>query len=120
MKRYLIVAGSVALAIAAGVAFLPSVSDAAARNGGGGGGGHSGGFHGGGRGGGFHGGARVGGFHGGGIRQGGGGYGGGGYGVGLGIAGLATGALVGSYPYYGNCSGYPARYDQYGRLINQC
>jgi len=82
---------------------------------GGGGGYHGGGYHGGG----YHGG----GYHGGGY--GGGGYGGGGFGVGpaigLGIAGLAAGALVGSYdPYYGNCSGYPARYDQYGRLINPC
>ena len=83
MKSHLFIAGSIALALAAGVMFLPSISDAAVRNGGGGGGGHGGAFHGGGHGGGLHAGARAGGLHvGGGSRQGGGGYGGGGYGGG--------------------------------------
>ena len=56
------------------------------------------------------------------------GYGGGGFrggalglGLGLGAGALGVGALTGPYyPYYGNCSNFPARYDQYGRLIAQC
>ena len=99
-----------ALAVAVGL-LTPAVATAQGHGGGGGGHGGGGAAHAGG------------GYHGGGY--GGGGYGGGGFGVGpaigLGIAGLSAGALVGSYdPYYGNCSGYPARYDQYGRLINPC
>jgi len=39
MKNQLFIAGSIALALAAGVMFLPSLSDAATRNRGGGGGG---------------------------------------------------------------------------------
>jgi hypothetical protein len=105
MKNLRIIAGSIALALAAGAMLIPVVSEAAMRNGGGGhgGGGHGGGFHGGGRGGGMH--------VGGGVRRGGGGgYGGGGYGGG----GWGGGGWGGGYSAYcgpiqltlGLCGGY--------------